>query len=74
MQTLGELDQMQAADGAVWAAISPDDQRALQKFMAEGVVNLETQRFAVNGRMSYVDDATANQDPAFWRPGIKARN
>ncbi|HEX6559213.1 MAG TPA: hypothetical protein VF021_07105 [Longimicrobiales bacterium] len=70
--TLGDLDKMQATDAAMMTALSQQDMSALQKFSAEGLINAETQRFAVNGRMSYVDDATANQDLSFWRPGIKA--
>jgi hypothetical protein len=73
-QTLAQFDQIPAMDAAVWGAIGADDVRAMQKFFAEGMINMETQRFAVNGRMSYVDDATAAQDPAFWRPGMKASN
>lgn len=67
-QALAELDRVPAVDEAVMKALSVDDQRALQKFSAEGLINSESQRFALNGPMSYVDQATINQDPAFWRP------
>lgn len=72
VQTLGELDKMQALDATVWGGMTQDEIRSVQKFAAEGMINAETQRFAVNGRMSYVDDATANADPGFWRPAMKA--
>ncbi len=68
MQALADLDQSQVMDAAIMAAFTADEMRAMQKFSLEGMLNSETQRFAVNGRMSYVDDATASQDPAFWRP------
>jgi hypothetical protein len=71
---LADLDKGQAMEMAVFGTFSADQMQALQKFSAEGLINAETQRFAVNGRMSYVDDATASQDPGFWRPGIKASN
>lgn len=67
-ESLAELDKEQAIGASVMATFSADEQRALQKFSAEGLLNSETQRFAMNGPMSYVDQATINQDPAFWRP------
>ena len=51
---------------------TPEQLVALQKFSREGLINSETQRFAVSGRISYVDDATAAADPNFLRPGVKA--
>lgn len=72
VQTLAEWDKAQAMDMAVMGSLNASDLQALQKFSAEGLINSETQRFAVSGPMSYVDDATASQDPAFWRPGVKA--
>jgi len=41
---------------------------ALQKFMLEGVVNVETQRFRLDPGQSYVPKETRAQDPAFWMP------
>ncbi len=67
-ENLAQLDQMKAIDAAVWGAFGQDEMAAMQKFATSGLINTETQRFAVNGRMSYVDDATAAQDPNFWRP------
>lgn len=69
---LADLDKARAIDAAVMGSLSAEQIQALQKFSQSGLINTETQRFAVNGRMSYVDDATAAQDPAFWRPAIKA--
>ena len=74
VQSMAELDAQQATDMKVMGGFTPEQMQKLQKFSAEGMINTETQRFAVNGRMSYVDDATAAQDPGFWRPGVKARN
>jgi hypothetical protein len=67
-ETLEQWDKAQALDAALMGAFTPEQLGALDKFAKEGLINVETQRFAVNGRMSYVDDATAAQDPAFWRP------
>jgi len=74
VQSMAELDAQQATDMKVMGTFTPEQLQQLQKFSAEGMINFETQRFAVNGRMSYVDDATAATDPGFWRPGVKASN
>lgn len=71
-ENLAAYDQGPAMDAALMKTFTPDQLMALQKFSREGLLNSETQRFAVNGRMSYVDDATAATDPGFWRPGVKA--
>jgi hypothetical protein len=71
-ESLASHDNAMAMDAAVFQNMSADDLAALNKFSREGLINTENQRFAVNGRMSYVDDATAATDPAFWRPGVKA--
>ena len=62
------FDGGMATESAVGAAYSAEDLAMLQKFSLEGLVNVETQRFAVNGPMSYVPAETIAQDPAFWRP------
>jgi len=67
-ESLADLDKAAATDAAIMAAMGADDGRALEKFEAEGLLNSETQRFAMNGPMSYVDQATIDSDPAFWRP------
>ena len=72
--TMADFDKQQQTDMAVMGTFTPEQMQKLQKFSTEGLINVETQRFAVNGRMSYVDDATAAQDPGFWRPRVKASN
>lgn len=71
-ESLAAHDQGPTMEAALMKAFTPDQLAALQKFSREGLINTESQRFAVNGRMSYVDDATAATDPDFWRPGVKA--
>lgn len=68
MASMGELDQALADGEKIMKAASPDDGMTLQKFMLEGVVNTETQRFQVDPVQSYVPKATRDQDPAFWMP------
>jgi hypothetical protein len=62
------FDAGMAMDAALNAAYSPEDRAMLQKFALEGLLNVETQRFAMNGPMSYVAAETIAQDPGFWRP------
>jgi hypothetical protein len=62
------FDAAMAEGSAIDAAYSAEDRAMLQKFTLEGLVNVEAQRFAVNGPMSYVPAETIAQDPAFWRP------
>lgn len=71
-ESMVAFDEVAATDAALFQTFTTEQLGALQKFSREGFLNVESQRFAVNGRMSYVDDATAAQDPAFWRPGVKA--
>jgi hypothetical protein len=71
-ESLAAYDSGPSMDAALGKTFTTEDMATLQKFSRESVINTETQRFAVNGRMSYVDDATAAVDPAFWRPGVKA--
>ena len=62
------FDGAMATGTALNAAYSAEDRTMLQKFTLEGLVNVETQRFSVNGPMSYVPAETIALDPAFWRP------
>ena len=71
-ESMAGFDEVLALDAALMKTFTPEQLGALQKFSRESLLNAESHRLAVNGRMSYVDDATAAQDPAFWRPGLKA--
>jgi hypothetical protein len=62
------FDGAMATGSALNAAYSAEDRAMLQKFTLEGIVNVEAQRFTVNGPMSYVPAETIAQDPAFWLP------
>jgi hypothetical protein len=64
----GEFDQSMADGDKIIKGANPEEGMALQKFMLEGVVNVETQRFRVDPVQSYVPKETRAQDPAFWMP------
>jgi hypothetical protein len=64
----GELDQAMTDGDKIMKGANTEEGTLLQKFMLEGVVNVETQRFRVDPVQSYVPKETRAQDPAFWMP------
>ena len=68
VKTLGEFDVAMKENGAMIAAMTPDEVSAWQKWSREGLISTETQRFRVDPGQSYVDQATKDKDPAFWMP------
>ena len=67
LESYAELDRMTADGDKIWAGMTPDELAVMEK-AAGGIINIETQRFRVDPTMSYVDQATRAQDPAFWMP------
>ncbi len=63
-----EFDQSMTDGDKTMKGANTEEGMALQKFMLEGVVNVETQRFRVDPVQSYVPKETRAQDPAFWMP------
>ena len=63
-----EFDQVMADGEKAMKGFTADEGTVLQKFMLEGVVNVETQRFRVDPVQSYVPKETRAQDPTFWMP------
>ncbi len=67
-ESFAEFDRMTEEGMAVMKAATDDERKTLQQFSAEGVINVETQRFRVDPVMSYVPRETRASDPAFWLP------
>jgi hypothetical protein len=67
----GDFDAMMASGDKIMGGATPEEMAALQKFVREGLINSETQRFRLSAEMSYVSDETKAQDPAFWTPKRK---
>jgi hypothetical protein len=63
-----EFDRIMADGQKTMKGFTADEGMMLQKFMAEGVISTETQRFRVDPGQSYVPRETRQQDPAFWMP------
>jgi hypothetical protein len=67
-QSFAEFDRAMQEDMAIMKGASQEERNALEKFSAEGLVNVETQRFRIDPVMSYVPKETRASNPAFWMP------
>lgn len=67
------LDGAQKEFAAVMAAVPPTEGAFMQKFVKEGMINIETQRFRLDPRQSYVSAEVRQRDPAFWNVKAPAR-
>jgi hypothetical protein len=67
-QSFGEFDRATQEGMEIMKRATQEERNALEKFSADGLVNVETQRFRVDPAMSYVPKETRAVDPAFWMP------
>jgi hypothetical protein len=67
LESYAEFDRMTADGDKIWAGMTPDELAVMEKAVG-GITSVETQQFRVDPTMSYVDQATRAQDPAFWSP------
>jgi hypothetical protein len=67
-QSFGDFDRAVQEDMAVMKGATPEELKTLERFGAEGLVNVETQRFRIDPVMSYVPKETRAADPGFWMP------
>jgi hypothetical protein len=68
VNSYAEFDQTLATDMKIGEGMTAEETALFTKFSTEGLINVETNRYRVDPRMSYVDKATRAQDPAFWGP------
>ena len=73
VESYAQFDGMMANGQKTMQSFTPDEQSTMQKFFTDGVINSETNRFALNPTMSYVSAETRATDPAFWMPKQPAR-
>jgi hypothetical protein len=66
--SFADFDQTMGTDEAVMKAATTDEGTLLQKFMSEGVITVETQRFRLDPVQTYVSKEVRAGDPAFWLP------
>jgi len=64
----GDFDKNFSDGETTMKGMTKDEQAVLQKFSAEGLINVETQRLRVDPNMCYVPKEVRAQDPAFWTP------
>jgi hypothetical protein len=68
VEDYAQFDQMMAADTATWKQATDDEKGLLQKASNDGMISLESNRFRVDPRMSFVPKETRETDPDFWMP------
>ena len=73
VETYAQFDEMMASGQKTMQGFTPDEMATMQKFFTDGVINTETNRYALNPTMSYVAAETRATDPAFWMPKRPAR-
>ena len=66
--SFADFDRAMQEDMAIMKGATPDELKTLERVSAEGLVNVETQRFRVDPVMSYVPKEVRAADPAFWMP------
>ena len=63
-----DFDKGMADGEKVMMGATKEEGELLTKFSAEGLINVETQRFRLDPLQSYVTKEVKDQDPAFWYP------
>ena len=66
VESFGQFDAMMADDQAAEKGMTPQDQTMFQKFFAEGVISVVSNKYRLSPTMSYVSPETKAADPAFW--------
>jgi hypothetical protein len=66
VEDFAEFDQRMADDGATWQGATDEEKALISGFMTEGVIELETNRYEIDPKQSYVAEATKAIDPEFW--------
>ncbi|MFI5182241.1 MAG: hypothetical protein ACHQPI_12710 [Thermoanaerobaculia bacterium] len=68
MRSLAESDAAMAASKSLMEAEGEEGQKALMKAASDGYINIETNIFSVNPKMSYPPKEWVAKDPGFWAP------
>ncbi len=66
VEDYAEFDQRTADDEATWQGATDEEKALISGFMSEGVIELETNRYEIDPKQSYVAEATKAIDPEFW--------
>jgi hypothetical protein len=68
LESYAAFDDMVADGAKMYGAFSGDELVAMQKFLSEGLISSETNRFRLDPKQSYVPKELRERDPAFWMP------
>ncbi|MGB9456482.1 MAG: hypothetical protein WCB12_10585 [Bryobacteraceae bacterium] len=68
LASLKPLDTADEQNQAFISILGADRLKRLDEFEASGIASEEANLFQVSPKMSYVSNATEDEDPAFWRP------
>jgi hypothetical protein len=66
VESFGAWDALMAEGMAGEAKMTPAEGESLEKFMREGVMSVQMQRYRIDPGMSYVAPETRATDPKFW--------
>jgi hypothetical protein len=72
MDSLKQLDDLQAEDKALADAVGADALSRLTKGEGDVFQTMESTLYSVSPEMSYVSKEDEDVDPAFWRPKVTA--
>lgn len=67
-ESYADFDRNMAEGEAMFKSFSVEDAMTMQKFSADGLISVETNRYRVDPVQSYVPKETREKDPAFWMP------
>jgi hypothetical protein len=73
MESFAELDQGVKDGENMFKSFSGDELVSMQKFLSEGLMSSETNRFRLDPLQSYVPKDVREKDPAFWMPKPAAK-
>ena len=66
VESLGAFDRNMSEDMAAMQQMTPEERATFTKFNSEDVMSVETNRFRLDPKMSYVSPDTRATDIAFW--------
>jgi hypothetical protein len=72
MRSATEIDRGMATQPNFMAAMGEEGMKKLSELSAIAIESSETNLFAFNPRMSYVEDSWVKADPDFWKPKAAA--
>jgi hypothetical protein len=73
VESYAQFDTLAATGQRIFQSFTPDELTTMNRFLAEGLITSENNRFRLDPQMSYVSAETRATDPGFWLPRRAAR-